>query len=206
MNSVRRCLVLSPHYDDAELGCGGTIAKMIRSGTDVHVVAFALQRTLNKAKLGTLQKEMASSASILGFSGEMLDMESRRLNESRQEILDLLMQAGKDFKPNLVIAPSLVQTHQDHCVMAQEAFRAFKYTSLLGYDMPWNNLDSGKLTTFVELEKEDLEHKILASQQYTSQMPRPYFEKDVIISLARTRGLQCGRELAEAFETYRWFL
>ena len=41
MNSMRRVLVLAPHTDDAELGCGGTIARLLRDGVDVFVAAFS---------------------------------------------------------------------------------------------------------------------------------------------------------------------
>jgi len=206
MHEVKKCLVLSPHYDDAELGCGGTIAKLIRNGAHVRVMVFAEQRRLDKSMPERLEEEMNASAKILGFDGIMFRLEGRRLGESRQAILDDMIQEGKDFQPDLVLAPSLMQTHQDHQVVSHEAFRAFKYTSLLGYDMPWNYLDSGRLSTFVEISKQHLAKKAAAVQCYASQMPRPYFDREVIESLARARGLQCGRKYAEAFETYRWFL
>jgi len=41
MNTMRRVLVLAPHTDDAELGCGGTIARLLTDGADVFVAAFS---------------------------------------------------------------------------------------------------------------------------------------------------------------------
>jgi len=204
--SVSKCLVLAPHYDDAELGCGATIAKFIREDIKVSVFVFAEQRSVADCEK-TPMEEMSDSGLILGFwSLACDDIPSRYLCDNRQKVLDYMIKIGQEFRPDIVLAPSLVQTHQDHRVVAEEAFRAFKYTSLLGYDMPWNNLDSGRLTTFVDVTEEDVQKKVDATACYKSQMPRPYFDKVSIFSLARARGLQCGLEYAEAFETYRWFL
>jgi LmbE family N-acetylglucosaminyl deacetylase len=217
MKGVESCLVLAPHFDDAELGCGATIARLIREGAQVKVMVFCEQRKVAPIHDAPLH-EGYRAAGVLGY--ELLNYAgwegpswsstmkfkgffSRHLGESRQEVLDAMIEVADDNRFDLVIAPSLTQTHQDHEVVAQEAFRAFKYTSLLGFDAVWNNLDSGRLTTFVEVTPEDLEKKVAAVACYESQMPRPYFERDVIFSLARTRGLQCGVQYAEAFETYR---
>lgn len=205
MDNFKRCLVLSPHYDDAELGCGATISRMTHHKVKVLVAVFAQQRRVSE-NTKSLLSEIGGSSKLLGFRTEIENFESRRLNEQRQEVLDWMIGLNNDFKPDIVIGPSLIQTHQDHEIVAHEAFRAFKYTSLLGYDMPWNNLDSGRLTTFVEVTEEDVKLKTLALNCYKSQMPRPYFEENMVRALARSRGLQCGKELAEAFETYRWFL
>lgn len=205
LDQIKKCLILSPHYDDAELGCGATISRMVHNKTKVLVAVFAQQRCVDK-KAKSLISELGESSKLLGFRTEIENFVGRRLDEQRQDILDWLIRINNDFKPDMVIAPSLVQTHQDHEVVSREAFRAFKYTRLLGYDMPWNNLDSGRLTTFVEVTEGDVKLKSLALSCYESQMPRPYFEEDMIFSLAKSRGLQCGKELAEAFETYRFFL
>ena len=81
----KKALVLSPHTDDAELGCGGTIAKLIEEGWAVHVIYFSAVRT----RFPQLVNEAENSARILGMSYEILDFNTRYFPRDRQDILQL---------------------------------------------------------------------------------------------------------------------
>ena len=89
--------------------------------------------------------------------------------------------------------------------MANEALRAFKKTSILGYEEPWNNLTFDN-QVFVTLQERHVQAKARAFACYVSQSGRPYAEEGFFLSLARCRGVQIGRPYAEAFETVRWIL
>ena len=106
---------------------------------------------------------------------------------------------------SLVFIPSLHDIHQDHTTIAQEGLRAFKNTTLLGYELIWNNL-TFNTQCFVKLNKTNISTKIEALKEYHSQGKRDYLSEDFIYSLARTRGVQAGCEYAEAFEVVRLFL
>jgi hypothetical protein len=95
--------------------------------------------------------------------------------------------------------------HQDHYTIAQEGFRAFKFSSLLSYELPWNNL-SFNTACFMKLEEKHMLKKIEAVNQYKSQAHRPYANEEFIRSLARTRGVQINTHYAECFEVIRWIL
>ena len=65
----------------------------------------------------------------------------RTFPERRQDILELLIELWEEWRPDAVFQPSLHDVHQDHQVIAAEGLRAFKRTTILGYEIPWNNFD-----------------------------------------------------------------
>jgi LmbE family N-acetylglucosaminyl deacetylase len=102
----------------------------------------------------------------------------------------------------VVFVPSVNDIHQDHYTIAQEAVRAFKFSTLLCYELPWNNFEF-KTTLFYSLEQKHVEAKMRALACYKSQTHRPYMQPDFIQSLAKVRGVQVGQPLAEVFEVVR---
>jgi len=101
--------------------------------------------------------------------------------------------------------PSLNDIHQDHSTIANEGLRAFKNTTILGYELIWNNL-TFSTTSFIKLDEEHLSKKVYALDAYKSQKGRDYMSKDFIFSLAKTRGVQIGVNYAECFEVVRWVI
>lgn len=203
-------LVLAPHTDDAEFGCGGAIAKMAAEGDRVICAAFsaAEQSVLPHLPRDILRTEVREATRVLGVRDEdclVFDFEVRRFPEFRQEILDKMIELGNKYKPDMVFLPSINDTHQDHNTIAHEGFRAFKRTTMLGYEVPWNNLDF-RTSCFIQLSKDYLDRKIAALEKYESQKGRVYANAEFIQSLARVRGVQTGSEYAEAFEVVRWVM
>jgi len=206
----RKILVLAPHTDDGELGCGGTIAKAIEQGGEVYYAAFSTAKESVPAGMPSniLEIEVREATRRLGIEPDKLRVFGytvRKLNYSRQDILEDLVKMRSEIKPDLVFFPSLRDLHQDHSTLSTEALRAFKNTSLLAYELPWNNID---FTTqcFSVLTRTHLERKVHALAAYGSQKMRGYMNEEYIFSLARTRGVQIGREFAECFEVPRWIL
>ena len=113
-----------------------------------------------------------------------------------------MIELRNQFSPKVVLLPSMNDTHQDHSVITQEGFRAFKNSTMLGYEMPWNNL-SFVTSCFTVLTKQQLEKKIQAVECYKSQGHKSYASRSFVESLAKVRGVQINREYAEAFELIR---
>jgi len=192
-----KVLVLSPHTDDAELGCGGTMARLTSENADVTLFAFSY------ANREMLKEETREALGILGVRNyQILDFKVRDFPRQRQEILQVLYEYDKDNNPDLVLVPSRVDLHQDHQVLTQEAMRAFKRCTILGYELSWNNI---QFTTnyFVRLAKEDSDRKIAALKCYHSQKDKYYFDEDFLRGLLKVRGAQIQTEFAEAFEVIR---
>ena len=194
----KKALVLSPHTDDAELGCGGTIAKLIEEGWAVHVIYFSAVKT----RFPQLVSEAENSAKILGMSYEILDFNTRYFPRDRQEILQVLHDYSRKESYNLVFTPTTTDIHQDHGVVTTEAKRIFRKCTLLGYELPWNNLDIS-LNCFIPLEKRHVKKKIHALECYNTQKKHPYFDKKFLESVVKMRGVQLSTPFAEGFETIK---
>lgn len=200
-------LVLAPHTDDGELGCGGTISKLLKINTVVHYAAFSAceQSVVEGFPRNILSQEVKAATGSLGISPSNLhlfDFEVRNFNFRRQEILETLIILKNKVKPDLIIMPSINDTHQDHKVVAEEALRAFKNNNIISYELPWNNFDFTN-TMFILLEEGDVANKINSLNQYKSQCHRSYFSEDYLRSLALTRGVQVNSQFAEVFEVVR---
>lgn len=203
-------LVVSPHTDDAELGCGASIARFINEGYRIVYASFSLCKDSIPAGYAadTLEKEVKKATVKLGIDKNNLllfDYPVRHFSEYRQAILDDLLQLSKKFKPVMVFIPASADIHQDHTVINTEAMRAFKHTCIYGYEMPWNTF-SFTGTTFITINHLQLGKKINALAQYQSQQHRPYMKASFIESLATVRGVQSGATYAECFETIRSIL
>ena len=201
--------MLAPHTDDGELGCGATLAMLIANKIKVTYVAFstAEESVPEGYPKDILKTEVRNATGKLGIEEEnlvILKYPVRKLNFYRQEILEELIRLRKN-NYDLVFIPSLHDIHQDHTTVATEALRAFKNTSILGYELIWNNL-SFNTTCFVGLNREHIMTKALALKEYKSQSHRDYMKDEFIFSLAKTRGVQVGKEYAEAFEVIRLML
>ena len=198
----KKILALSPHTDDIELGCGGTLKKFKEKGSDIHIVNFALAKPL---KEGDVYDEFKQSMKLIDSKYDMLGYKVRSLNLHRQEILDYLYKLQNKEKFDLVLCHSTHDIHQDHETVTKEALRAFRNTSIFGYELPWNCL---KFSTdvFVGLDKKHLEFKRKLLDCYKSQLDRSFMTKEYIYDIARTRGLQCGKKYAESFENIRTIL
>lgn len=210
MKAPSTILILAPHTDDGEFGCGGTIASYVAKGARVIYVAFsaAEQAVQQHLPRDILRTEVRLATASLGIAEEdclVFDFEVRRFPEFRQSILDLMIELNRCYAPDLVFLPSVNDTHQDHQTVAQEGFRAFKRTTMLGYEIPWNNLDF-RTSCFVELSSEHLEAKVRAAGMYESQKHRKYSDPEFIRSLALIRGIQIEKRYAEAFEVVRWVI
>jgi LmbE family N-acetylglucosaminyl deacetylase len=185
-----KILLLSPHTDDGELGCGASVAKLVRQGKEVVYVAFSAceQSVLPQFPKDILIQEVKGATAALGIKPENLILhrfEVRTFNYHRQEILDLLIQLREEYKPDTVLIPSLNDIHQDHKTIAEEALRAFKFHNVISY------------------EEQDVICKINALNQYQSQAHRPYANEEFLRSQLRMRGVQVARRYAEVFEVVR---
>lgn len=193
-------LILSPHTDDVELGCGGSLIKWDK----LHIVVFSLceESILKGWDITSTQKEFIESMKTLKCDYELLHFPVRKFD--RQKVLEYLYGLNKKIKPDLVVCPSLNDIHQDHKVVAEEALRVFK-CSIIGYESPYNNRSFNPVY-YERLEREHIDKKIELINIYKSQAAKnqDYFSDEFIRGLAKVRGTQIKSQYAEAFECYRF--
>jgi len=203
-----RILILAPHTDDGEFGCGGAANKWVQEEKEVYYIAFSSARKSVPKGMpdDILEKEIMEATKVIGINRDnlsLLDYPVREFPAYRQQILEDMVRLGEELKPDLVLLPSSDDRHQDHQTISQEGFRAFKKVSMIGYEMPYNNL-TFSTNMFVVLNRKQVQKKIEALQCYKSQAHKPYSNTDFIEGLARVRGTQVGVRYAEAFEVIRW--
>jgi len=211
-----RILLLSAHIDDADTGCGGSVARYANEGDEIYYAVFTLAEESLPADLpkDIMLKELGEATRILGIHPSNLIIKKypvRKFPQFRQEILEDMVQINKEIKPSLVFMPSKFDTHQDHAVISEEGFRAFKSSSILGYEMPWNNV-SFESSAFISLNGEQIDRKIRALNCYKSQklravkLGRESSGSEAIMHWAQFRGHQVYVEYAEAFHVVRWIM
>ena len=199
--------MLAPHTDDGEFGCGGTMARLVDAGCDVRYVAFSIAtRSLPPGfPPDTLAREVAEATAELGIPTESLtvhDFDVRTFPQRRQDILELLVALWEAWEPEVVFQPSLHDVHQDHRTVAEEGLRAFKRTTILGYEIPWNNFDFA-YQAYLALDSAHVERKVVALAKYASQQHRRYADPEYVWNVARIHGVNVNREYAECFQVYR---
>jgi N-acetylglucosamine malate deacetylase 1 len=206
----KNILILAPHTDDGEFGCGGSIARLLEESPNVYYAAFSLseESVPEGYPRNILESEVKEATKALGILPSNLLIyryKVRHFAHHRQEILEDLVQLNKDINPDLVFMPCLDDLHQDHSTIAIEGLRAFKRTSILAYEIPWNNMNFAT-QCFIKLEERHMVKKIEALDKYNSQKDRYYASEEFIRSLSRTRGTQIGTQYAEVFEVLRWIM
>ena len=194
---MNKILVISPHPDDMTLGCGGTISRFIEEGKEVWCVVLSwLDQGFNMA-------EIENSFLTLGLKRENLiiwNYPVRRFNEYRQEILEDFVKLRTKIAPELVLCHSTDDKHQDHEIARQEAYRAFKWNSIWGYELPWNTRHF-KADIFVSLYRRNIERKIKALNCLESQRARQYYDPKRREANAIAMGEKVGQDFCEVFES-----
>jgi len=202
-----RILVLAPHTDDGELGMGGTIARFVEEGKEIHYTAFSTadESLRDGFPPGTLVKEVKNATEALGIpesNVHIFPYKVRTFSYKRQEILEDIIKLKQDIDPTIVFSPTTRDLHQDHLVVANEAVRAFKKINMYAYEMPWNNINFN-FDAFFELSEDHLQCKIDALSHYESQQNKDYMQPEFTRSLAKVRGVQINVPYAESFEVVR---
>lgn len=194
-----RILILAPHIDDGEFGCGATIARLIEEGYEVHYIAFSECQSTNQSySAGDLILEWETATDILGIQHKKIyHWPTRHFYEHRQDILQTMVDYFKSTAPSLVFAPCY-DIHQDHQIVHEESIRAFRKCSLYFYDIPWAN-PNFNAQVFWKIEERHIQKKLAAIAAYKSQQQRLYANSDVIRGLASVRGAHIGVPYAEAF-------
>jgi LmbE family N-acetylglucosaminyl deacetylase len=207
---INKILILGAHTDDAEMMCGGTIDKFIDAKRELYYATFSFaDKSLPKGfPEGTTKIEVNKSTTALGIPLDNLllfDYEVRLFPTHRQEILEDLIKLRKRINPDLVITHNSNDTHQDHKVISEETFRAFKQTSSIwGYESFKNNRMFNN-DLYVKLNQTHIDKKMEAISKYKSQIIK-YDNSDATMGLAKYRGAQVNCEYAECFEVMRIIL
>jgi LmbE family N-acetylglucosaminyl deacetylase len=198
----RRILFIGAHPDDIELGCGALIHHIVQQ-TDV--LCLTLSDNKKNPDLQEVKDEHLRSMAKLGVPEDKVvvnHFETRRFLEARQDILETMIKFQKEFKPDIVFVHTKADVHQDHNAVTNEALRAFRGTTVLGFDVIRSSY--GFFPSFlVEVTEDDVKAKLDALAEYNTYASRYYFDPDLTRATLIRNGAIAERPFAEGFDILR---
>jgi len=198
----KRVLLLGAHPDDIELGCGALLHHIVK---ETDVLCVTLSDNQKNIDLKNVKEEHYVSMAVLGVPKEKIvfgPFTTRVFPDSRQEILEYFLKLRKDFQLDLIFVHSKQDIHQDHLTMTDEALRAFRGITVLGFDVVRSSY--GFFPHFlVEVTEEDVNKKIEALSQYETYRDRYYFHSELTRSIMVRHGALAECPFAEGFDILR---
>ena len=198
----KRIGFIGAHPDDIELGSGALIAQ-IASRAEVH--CLTLSDNQKNPNLPNLVQEHHQSMSILGVDPKNVSVdqfETRKFQEQRQAVLERIIQFSRSFQPEIVFTHTRADLHQDHKTVTEECLRAFRGTTVFGFDVIRSSY--GFFPNFlVEVSEVDIQKKIDALAAYHTYSDKYYFAEPLTRATLIRNGALMERNYAEGFETLR---
>jgi N-acetylglucosamine malate deacetylase 1 len=198
----KRVLFLGAHPDDIELGCGALVHQI---ASQTEILCVTLSDNQKNPDLKKVKNEHFESMRVLGVPQEKIMLgpfSTRVFPDSRQDILEYFLKLRKDFKPDLIFTHSKQDVHQDHNTMTDEALRAFRGITVLGFDVVRSSY--GFFPSFlVEVTEENVNKKIEALSEYETYKDRYYFNSELTRSIMVRHGALAERPFAEGFDILR---
>jgi len=198
----KRVCFIGAHPDDIEIGCGALIANI---APHTEILCVTLSDNQKNPALVNLVEEHYRSMAVLGVPEKSIVLgtfETRRFPHFRQEILEYMIQLDRSFNPDIVFVHSRADIHQDHGTVTEEALRAYRGKTVLGFDVIRSSY--GFFPQFlVEVTEEDVEKKIAALQEYKTYASRYYFAPEITRATLVRNGAIAERPFAEGFDILR---
>jgi LmbE family N-acetylglucosaminyl deacetylase len=198
----KKVCFLGAHPDDIELGCGALIAHIAPM---TEVICVTLSDNQRNPDLQNVVQEHRASMAVLGVPEQNVIVsafETRRFPHVRQEILEYLIGLNHDQRPDIVFVHTRADIHQDHATVTEEALRAFRGTTVLGFDVLRSTY--GFFPNFlVEVSAQDAQKKIDALASYKTYADKYYFSPEITRATLVRHGALAERPYAEGFDILR---
>ena len=196
-----KLLVLGAHADDAEIGCGGTVLKLIQDGVVGSVCWVVLSGKDERADEARVSAEAmlagAPESQILqpGFRDGFFPYDGADIKAFVEEL--------KEFRPDLILTHQRQDLHQDHRITCELTWNTFRNHFILEYEVPKYDGDMGRPNVFVPLTDDICRRKIEhLMTHFATQLPRRWFTEDLFSGLMRLRGMECQSPTAHAEAFY----
>ncbi|HET9251418.1 MAG TPA: PIG-L deacetylase family protein [Candidatus Eisenbacteria bacterium] len=192
-------LCLGAHCDDIEIGCGGTLLRLLRERKDVSVRWVVFSSTPERAR----EAERAAAMFLKGARARDVrihSFEDGHFPYQGSEIKKVFEELKRGPAPDLVLTHYRDDRHQDHRVLSDTAWQTFRDSMILEYEIPKYDGDLGTPNVFVPLDAATCERKIKAVvRSYRTQHAKPWFTEETLRALMRLRGVESRARYAEAF-------
>jgi LmbE family N-acetylglucosaminyl deacetylase len=197
-----RVLLIGAHPDDIELGCGALIHQI---ASQTELLCVTLSDNQKNPLLKAVVDEHYRSMAVLGVPREKIVLgpfTTRIFPDARQDILEYFLKLRRDFDPDLIFVHSRQDVHQDHNTITDEALRAFRGITVLGFDVVRSSY--GFFPHFLaEVSEADVSAKIEALSQYETYRDKYYFNSELTRSIMVRHGALAERPFAEGFDILR---
>jgi LmbE family N-acetylglucosaminyl deacetylase len=196
-----RVLAIGAHPDDIEIGCAGTILKLIEQeaiSEFLWVVLSGKGERVDEARRSAealLEEVPRSEVVVRDFPDGFFPYEGQRIK-------DFFEQMKADFSPNVVFTHQRADLHQDHRLSCELTWNTFRDHLILEYEVPKYDGDMSAPNAFVPIEESLHRRKIDHLMSYFgSQLSKRWFKEELFSSLLRLRGMECNSpsSYAEAF-------
>ena len=191
-------LAIGAHPDDIEIGAGGTLLGLAGSQPGLRVRYLVLTGTAERQR----EARMAA-AEFVPFADLTIDLHALaegRLPAAWGQVKEILEQVARSCTPDLILAPSAGDAHQDHRTIAEVVPTVFRDQLYLAYEIPKWDGDLGRPSVYIPLPPDRARRKVdLLHKCFPSQRSRDWWDDDVFLGMARLRGIECRSMYAEAF-------
>jgi LmbE family N-acetylglucosaminyl deacetylase len=189
-------LAIGAHPDDIEIGAGGLLLGLAQGRTQVRYAVLT----------GTAERHQEARNAARAFMPEadlaieLFDLPEGRLPAVWGRVKEILESIARSCSPDVIIAPSSDDAHQDHRTIAEIVPTVFRDQLYLAYEVPKWDGDISRPSMYVPLSAETARRKVeLLHKCFPSQRNRDWWDDEVFIGLARLRGMECRARYAEAF-------
>ena len=193
-----RVLAIGAHPDDIEIGCAGTLLKLIERQGVSEVCWVVLSGDAERAEeacqsAATLLADVTSSNVILrDFADGFFPYEGQRIKDFFEELKE-------DLSPDVVFTHHRGDLHQDHRISCELTWNTFRDHLILEYEVPKYDGDMSAPNAFVPLDERIRERKIEhLMSHFASQRSKRWFQEDLFSSVLRLRGMECNSPTAYA--------
>jgi len=195
-----KVLCVGAHSDDIEIGCGGTILRLVQEypAATFHWVVFSA--------IGVREHEAREAASLFAGPTALRGLHLKTFPDGFMPFVGAevkkIMEELKGISPDLIFSPSRKDAHQDHRLIAELTWNTFRDHLILEYEIPKYDGDLGQPSVFLPLDAETSEKKVrYLMDAFQSQRSKRWFQENTFFSLLRLRGMECNAPsgYAEAF-------
>jgi LmbE family N-acetylglucosaminyl deacetylase len=195
-----KILCLGSHSDDIEIGCGGTILRLLSGRQDLGVtwVVFGSSNKRDQEARDSADRFLVQAKNknviVKNFRDGFFPFEGAQIKDYFEGL--------KSLSPDLIFTHNRKDAHQDHRLIAELTWNTFRNHLILEYEIPKYDGDMGQPNLFVPLEQEIYEKKIhYIVEAFETQRSKQWFGKDTFLALMRLRGMECVAPsgYAEAF-------
>jgi LmbE family N-acetylglucosaminyl deacetylase len=194
-------LILGAHADDIEIGCGGTVLRLLEGRPGLRVTWVVFSGKGSRAR----EARVSGHAMLAGVRRKRVQLARFRdgfFPSQAAAIKAYFEQLKRVTRPGLIFTHCREDLHQDHRLVAELTWQTFRDHTILEYEIPKYDGDLGRPNLYVPLDEVSCERKIgHILRAFPSQKGRTWFSAEVFRSILRLRGVEANAAdgYAEAF-------